>query len=99
MLLPNNQQKTKLFQYADVARFAYNWALEKQMTQFQNGGNFLSDTILRKEFTQFKKTEKGKWLNQVSNNVTKQAMKDCCLAFQNFFVNIKKQGSSIPRKK
>ena len=38
MLLPNNQQKTKLFQYADVVRFAYNWALEKQMTQFQNGG-------------------------------------------------------------
>ena len=33
MLLPNNKQKTKLIQYADAARFAYNWALEKQMTQ------------------------------------------------------------------
>ena len=99
MLLPNNQQKTKLFQYADVARFAYNWALEKQMTQFQNGGNFLSDTILRKEFTQFKKTEKGKWLNQVSNNVTKQAMKDCCLAFQNFFREYKTTGVKYSKQK
>ena len=76
MLLPNNQQNTKLFQYADVARFAYNWALEKQMTQFQNGGSFLSDVVLRKEFTQFKKTEEGqntinifkKWANHFVEN-------------------------------
>lgn len=27
MLIPNNKQKTKLFQYANAARFAYNWAL------------------------------------------------------------------------
>lgn len=29
MLLPNNKQKTKLFQYVNTARFAYNWALER----------------------------------------------------------------------
>ena len=27
MLNPNNKQKSKLFQSAGVARFAYNWAL------------------------------------------------------------------------
>ena len=95
MLLPNNKQKTKLFQYADVARFAYNWALEKQMTQFQNGGSFLSDSVLRKEFTQFKKTEEGNWLNKISNNVMKQAIKDCCIAFQNFFREYKKNRSQV----
>ena len=99
MLLPNNQQKTKLFQYADVARFAYNWALEKQMTQFQNGGSFLSDAVLRKEFTQFKKTEKGLWLQQISNNVAKQAIKDCCMAFQNFFREYKKTGIKYSKQK
>ena len=31
MLLPNKKQQTKLFSYADAARFAYNWALEKEM--------------------------------------------------------------------
>ena len=98
-LLPNNQQKTKLFQYADVARFAYNWALEKQMIQFQNGGSFLSDAVLRKEFTQFKKTEEGTWLNQISNNVTKQAIKDCCIAFQNFFREYKKTGIKYSKQK
>ena len=99
MLLPNNQQKTKLFQYADVARFAYNWALEKQMTQFQNGGSFLSDAVLRKEFTQFKKTEKGLWLHKISNNVAKQAIKDCCMAFQNFFREYKKTGIKYSKQK
>ena len=99
MLLPNNQQKTKLFQYADVARFAYNWALEKQMTQFKNRESFLSDEVLRKEFTQFKKTEEGKWLHRISNNVTKQAIKDCCIAFQNFFREYKKTGIKYSKKK
>ena len=99
MLLPNHQQKTKLVQYADVARFAYNWALEKQMTGFQNGGSFLSDVVLRKEFTQFKKTEAGNWLTKISNNVAKQAIKDCCIAFQNFFREYKKTGVKYSQKK
>ena len=25
MLIPNNVQKTKMFQYAGASRFAYNW--------------------------------------------------------------------------
>ena len=58
MLLPNNKQKTKLFQYANTARFAYNWALEKQQTNYSNGNKFISDNVLRKEFTQLKKTRK-----------------------------------------
>ena len=30
MLLPNNVQKTKMFQYAGASRFAYNWALARE---------------------------------------------------------------------
>ena len=37
MLVPNKKQETKLFAYAGAARFAYNWALEKQMEAFRNG--------------------------------------------------------------
>ena len=35
MLIPNNAQKTKMFQYAGASRFAYNWALarEKKVTK------------------------------------------------------------------
>ena len=85
MLIPNNKQKTKLFQYANTARFAYNWALGKEQKNYKNGGKFISDGDLRKEFTQLKKTNDYFWLNNVSNNVTKQAIKDACMAYKRFF--------------
>lgn len=62
MLIPNNKQSTKLFQYANTARFAYNWTLGKEKENYKNGGKFLSDVDLRKEFTQLKKTEEYSWL-------------------------------------
>ena len=85
MLIPNNKQKTKLFQYANIARFAYNWALGREQENYENGGKFISDKDLRKEFTQLKKTDDYAWLNNVSNNVTKQAIKDACEAYRDFF--------------
>ena len=30
MLIPNNVQKTKMFQYAGASRFAYNWGPGKK---------------------------------------------------------------------
>ena len=76
MLIPNNKQITKLFQYANTARFAYNWALGMEQENYKNGGRFITDGELRKELTQLKKTEQYAWLNHISNNVTKQAVKD-----------------------
>lgn len=90
MLVPNNKQRTKLFQYANTARFAYNWALGKEQENYKNGGKFISDSELRKEFTQLKKTEGYAWLNKISNNVTKQAIKDACDAYKRFFKGLAK---------
>ena len=85
MLCPNNKQKTKLFQYAGAARFAYNWALGREQENDKNGGKFIPEKELRKEFTQLKKTEEYAWLNNISNNVTKQAIKDAVEAYKKFF--------------
>jgi len=41
MLLPNNKQRTKLFECAGVARWAYNFALATQQENYKNGGKFL----------------------------------------------------------
>ena len=84
-LNPNNKQFTKLFQYAGCARFAYNWAINREEENHKQSNKFLSDMDLRKEFTQLKKLEEYKWLNEVSNNVTKQAIKDACNAYKRFF--------------
>ena len=85
MLVPNNKQKTKLFRYASTFRFAYNWTLGREKENYENGGKFICDGDLRKEFTQLKKTEEYSWLNEISNNVTKQAIKDACNAYKRFF--------------
>ena len=84
-LNPNNKQLTKLFQYAGCARFAYNWAISREEENHKQGNKFLSDMDLRKEFTQLKKLSEYKWLNEVSNNITKQAIKDACNAYKKFF--------------
>lgn len=84
-LNPNNKQSTKLFQYAGCARFAYNWAISREQDNYKQGNKFLSDSELRKEFTQLKKQSEYQWLNEVSNNVTKQAIKDACNTYKRFF--------------
>ena len=84
-LNPNNKQLTKLFQYAGCARFAYNWAIAREQENYSQGNKFLSDNDLRKEFTQLKKQQDYQWLNSISNNVTKQAIKDACNTYKRFF--------------
>ncbi|MCB2291871.1 transposase [Clostridium sp. CS001] len=83
-LEPNNKQTSKLFQCSGTARFIYNWTLARQEENYKNGGKFISDNDLRKELTVLKKTELN-WLNEVSNNVAKQAVKDGCEAYKKFF--------------
>ena len=83
-LHPNNKQLTKLFQYAGCARFAYNWAINRAQENHKRGNKFLSDNELRKEFTRLK-NQQHTWLKNVSNNVTKQAIKDACNAYKQFF--------------
>ncbi|GAA0720014.1 RNA-guided endonuclease TnpB family protein [Clostridium malenominatum] len=104
-LEPNNKQITKLFQCAGVRRFAYNWTLGRQQENYtlkgtgKNGGRFINDKDLRKEFTQLKKLDEYKWLNYYSNNITKQATKDACDAYTKFFSGKSKFPKFKSRKK
>ncbi len=99
MLIPNNAQKTKMFQYAGAARFAYNWALAREKENYEKGGKFISDSELRKEFTLLRNSDEYTWLRRVSNNVTKQAIKDACNAYKNFFIGLQKYPKFKSKKK
>ena len=83
-LYPSEIQEQKLWQSVGTARFIYNWTLAKQEKNYKNGGKFIPDGVLRKEITQLKKNQLI-WLNEVSNNVAKQAVKDACDAYKRFF--------------
>lgn len=98
-LKPSNKQKTKLLESAGVARFAYNWTLNKQQENYKNGGKFIPNGELRKEFTKLKQTEEYKWLNDYSNNITKQAIKDACNAYIRFFKGESKYPKFKSKKK
>jgi len=95
MLNPNNKQATKLKESAGVARFAYNFALNREKENHENGGKFLTERELRKELTVLKEKEEYKWLNDYSNNIPKQAIKDACNAYIRFF----KKQTGFPRYK
>lgn len=94
-LKPNHKQESKMFQFTGAKRFAYNWTIAKQQENYKNGGKFISDNDLRKEFTQLKTLEEYTWLYTISNNVTKQAIKDACTSYKRFF----KGQSKLPKFK
>jgi len=98
MLVPNKKQITKLFQYANASRFAYNWALGMEEDNYRNGGKFILDSELRSKFTILRHTE-YLWLESVSNNVTKQAIKDACIAYKRFFEHKSKHPKFKSRKR
>ncbi|WP_443871936.1 RNA-guided endonuclease InsQ/TnpB family protein [Megamonas funiformis] len=97
-IYPTKEQEQKLWQSVGTARFIYNYTLAKQEENYKNGGKFISDGIIRKELTQLKKSELI-WLNEVSNNVIKQAVKDACNAYKRFFKGLAKKPKFKIRKK
>ena len=92
-LEPNNKQAQKLKQFAGAARYAYNWAIAKEKEAYELGNGFIGENELRRIFTRHK--EEADWLYTISNDVTKQAIKDAATAFQIFlkamliFLNLK----------
>jgi putative transposase len=97
-LLPTEKQEQQLWKSVGTARFIYNWTLNKQEENYKNGGKFISDNDLRKELTILKQDEL-RWLSEVSNNVAKQAVKDCCNAYKRFFKGHSKKPRFKSRRK
>lgn len=97
-LYPSEIEEQKLWKSVGTARFIYNWTLARQEENYKNGGKFIPDGVLRKELTQLKKSELS-WLNEVSNNVAKQAVKDACNAYKRFFSKLSDKPKFKSRRK
>lgn len=94
-LLPTKEQEELLWKSAGCSRFIYNWALTKQIENYNNGNKFIKDTELKKEMTLLKKEKDYKFLNEVGCNVLKHSITDLYLAYKKFF----NKKSSFPRYK
>ena len=99
MLIPNDKQRTRLFQFARSARYAYNWALEQEKKTHDEGGKFLSNYELRKRFTVYKNEPNNQWLYTIGNNVCKQAVKDAVIAYEKFFSGLAEHPKYKSRKR
>ena len=97
-IYPTKEQEQKLWQSVGTARFIYNYTLAKQEENYKNGGKFINDGVIRKELTQLKKSELT-WLSEVSNNITKQSVKDACKAYKRFFKSLANKPKFKSRKK
>ena len=97
-LHPTRVQEQKMWQSVGTARYVYNWTLARQQENFKIGGKFIKEGDLRKEITQLKKS-KLSWLNDVSNNVAKQAVKDACDSYGRFFKGLAGMPKFKSRKK
>ena len=83
-MFPSAEQEKKLWQSVGAARYVYNWAINREEENYEQGGKFITNNDLRKELTQLKQKDLD-WLYNVSNNVSKQAVKDACNAYKSFF--------------
>ena len=83
-LFPTKEQELLMLKSIGCSRFAYNWALGKYNVRYKNNEK-CSMSDIRKEFTQLKKEEDFKWLNEVSNTTMVESMRNLDKAFKVFF--------------
>ena len=83
-LLPTEEQEILMWKSIGCSRFAYNWALNRCNELYKQGVKYNMSNI-RKEFTQLKKQEEYKWLNEVSNTTMVESMRNLDKAFKTFF--------------
>ena len=83
-LLPTKEQEELMLKSIGCSRFTYNWALNRCNELYQQGVKYNMSNI-RKEFTQLKKQEEYKWLNEVSNTTMVESMRNLDKAFKQFF--------------
>lgn len=79
-----------MFKSCGVARFAYNWGLNR-WNEMKNENLKPSKVKIRTEFNNtIKKDENYKWLKEVSAQVTSQAFEDLNDSYKNFFKGLTK---------
>jgi putative transposase len=87
-LKPTAEQKKKLEEFANIARFVYNKSLDWQNLNYAMGGSYINKYEMRDRFVDLKDMLAlfgETWLKECNADVIAQAAFDCGAAFQKFF--------------
>lgn len=88
-LLPTKEQEVLMLKTIGCSRFAYNWALSRCNELYEKGEKYNISNV-SKEFTQLKKSEGFKWLNEVSSMSMVASIRNLDKAFKSFFKKLGK---------
>ena len=81
---PNNRQRTLLLKSAGVARFAWNWGLQRRIEEYRLTGRSSNAIVQHRQLNGYKKVF-FPWMYEVSKCCPQEALRDLDRAFKNFF--------------
>ncbi len=84
-LLPTKEQEQKFLEHAGCARFIWNWALNYQINNYENGNKHIPSYTMIKMLPILKKKDEYAWLNIVSASMLQTIMLDLESAYKKFF--------------
>ncbi|MFX0113958.1 MAG: RNA-guided endonuclease InsQ/TnpB family protein [Candidatus Hodarchaeota archaeon] len=85
----NNQERTRLYQCAGTARFAWNWGLADRNERYHNnqGNERFTDAMKQHKHLNALKKTAFPWMYNYSKCVPQEALRDLEQAFANFYQN------------
>jgi len=85
----NNKQRTLLLQCAGIARWAWNWGLERRIAEYEATGKSSNAIEQHRQLNAPKKTEYP-WLYNYPKSVPQNALRDLDKAYRAFFRRVKR---------
>lgn len=98
-LLPTKEQEKLLKLKCDISRFVWNWCLDYQMKNFDQGNKYIKRYDLQKIFVQEKnQNENLIWLKDYVGSIINLRIADLDRCFNEFFNYRKSGGKKYPQK-
>lgn len=87
-LFPTKDQEQKLYKHINSCRYVWNWMLEHQITEYNNGKKHLTAFDMIKLLKPLKNDGEHDWLYNVSNTSLQRVCTDLQNAYDRFFAKI-----------
>ena len=84
-IYPTKEQEELIWKHIHASRFIWNYMMELQERNHENGGKFISAFGMNKLLTPLKKNPEFAWLNEVSCSMLQSVCADLGEAYQRFF--------------
>lgn len=84
-LKPTKEQEELMIKSCGLARWSYNYGLQRKIEHYEKTKENISARVIRKEITTMKRSNEYKWISECSAKVYDQSLIYLEQAFKNFF--------------